>query len=172
MNPDPVYERLRAISWRRPLTEAEQAELHAWLGKHPDHVAEAETDAVLTQALGILPDAPMPSNFTARVVQAIERDAQSTKRPTLGTSSHWWRAFIPRLAAALALVGICGVSYRHIQIVKQEELVDAARNLVTVTETNPWSDPVVLEDFEVIRRMSQADEGLLTLSDDLLSLNQ
>jgi len=37
MNPDSTYQRLREIGWRRPLTEAEQAELRAWLAAHPDH---------------------------------------------------------------------------------------------------------------------------------------
>ena len=172
MNPDPIYERLREIGWRRPLSEAEQAELHAWQAAHPEHLVDAEANAALTQTLAKLPDAPMPSNFTARVLQAIEREEQTTEHAFRKASIHWWRGFLPRLAAVLVVVGISGVSYWRYQTVKQEELVDAARNLVTVAGTSPLSDPAVLEDFEVIRRMSQADEGLLTLSDDLLSLNQ
>jgi hypothetical protein len=36
MNQDPVYNRLRELSWRRPLTENEQAELRAWVAAHPE----------------------------------------------------------------------------------------------------------------------------------------
>ena len=36
MNPDPIDQRLRESGWRRPLTETEQAELHAWLAAHPE----------------------------------------------------------------------------------------------------------------------------------------
>ena len=165
MNPDSVYERLRAIGWRRPLTEAEQAELRQWLAAHPEQQADAEVEAALNQALAKLPDAPMPSNFTSRVLLAIERETQSTERAPRPTLGPWWRAFLPRVAVAALVVGISSISYWRHQNVKQEELADAAKNLVTV-------DPAVLEDFEVIRRMSQADDGLLALSDDLLSLKQ
>ena len=163
MNPDPNYERLREIGWRRPLTDAEQAELREWLAAHPEYQADAEVEAALTQAMTKLPDAPMPSNFTSRVLQAVERETQATERAIRPARSPWWRGFIPRLAVATLLVGITGFSYWRHQAVKQEELVDAAKNLVTV-------DPAALEDFEAIRHLSQADDGLLALSDDLLSL--
>jgi len=68
------------------------------------------------------------------------------------------------------VVAVFGITaYRHNQALKQEELVDA---LVTVAGTAPLSDPSVMEDFEAIRQMSQADDSLLALSDDLMSLKQ
>ncbi|HEX5220325.1 MAG TPA: DUF3619 family protein [Verrucomicrobiae bacterium] len=164
MNPDPNYERLREIGWRRPLTEAEQAELQEWLAAHPECQSDAEAEAALNQALAKLPDAPMPSNFTARVLQAVGQETQATERATRAVAGAWWRRFIPRLAVTTLIVGIAGFAYWHHQVEKQEELVRAAKNLATV-------DPAALEDFEVIRHLSQADEGLLSLSDDLLSLN-
>lgn len=163
MNPDPNYERLRELGWRRPLTDAEQAELREWLATHPEHQFDTEAEAALSRALAKLPDAPMPSNFTSRVLQAVEQESQATERATPRVRSPWWRGFIPRLATATLIVGITGFSYWRHQAVKQEELASAARNLATV-------DPATLEDFEMIRNLSQADEGLLALSDDLLSL--
>lgn len=170
MNPDPVYQKLREIAWRRPLNEAEQAELRGWLSAHPEQKAETEVEAALTQALAKLPDAPMPSNFTARVLQAIEREQQAAARSASKTSPPWWRRLIPRIAVASVVVGAGVVVYRHNQAVKQEELADAARNLVVVATAAPLADPTVFEDFEAIRHLSQADEGLLALSEDLLSL--
>lgn len=170
MNPDPNYERLREIGWRRPLTDAEQAELRECLAAHPQHPSDAEAEALLSQVLAKLPDAPMPSNFTSRVLGAIEREGQAADSTAQRASLPWWRAFIPRIAVAAAVVGISGISYWRYETVKREELANAAKNLVTVTGTGPLSDPAVLEDFEVIRQLSQADEGLLALSDDLLSL--
>jgi hypothetical protein len=73
---------------------------------------------------------------------------------------------------AAAVVGISAIGYRHSQTVKREELADTAKNLVTVAGAAPLSDLTVLEDFEAIRSMSQADEGLLALSEDLMSLKQ
>ena len=170
MTPDPNYERLREIGWRRPLSEAEQAELREWLTAHPEQQIDTEVEAALTRALANLPDAPMPSNFTSRVLQSIERETHEAQRSAARAHTPWWRAFMPRFAVATAVVGISGISYWHYQSVKQEELADAAKNLVTVTGAGALSDPAVLEDFEVIRQMSQADDGLLALSDDLLSL--
>jgi anti-sigma factor RsiW len=172
MNPDPVYQRLREIGWRRSLTEAEQAELHAWLAAHPEAQAEAEADTALSQALAKLPDAPVPSNFTARVLQTIERETATAERAVTKSSAPWWRILFPRIAVTTAVVGVGLIAYRHNQAVKQEELADAAKNLVTVAGTAPLSDPVVIEDFDVIRQMSQADDSLLALSEDLMSLKQ
>src|SRR6185295_18846010 len=104
MNNDPVYQRLREIAWRRKLTAAEQAELRAWLATHPEATAECEIDFALDDALAPLPDAPAPSNFTARVLQGIEREAmQSAPRP-----KNWawvWRVLVPRAAVAMVVVG-------------------------------------------------------------------
>ena len=172
MNPDPIYERLREIGWRRPLTEAEQAELRQWLVAHPEHQAEAEADAALSHALAKLPDAPMPSNFTSRVIETIERESRATERRMRQPSVSVWRLWLPRFAMAAVIVTVGGVAYWRNQVTKQQELTATAKNLVTVAGTSALSDPVVLEDFEVIRRMSQADDGLLALSDDLLSLKQ
>ncbi len=33
---NPVYQRLLELSWRRKLTDAETAELQAWLAANPD----------------------------------------------------------------------------------------------------------------------------------------
>jgi len=172
MNPDPVYQRLQAIGWRRPLTEAEQAELRAWLTAHPEHQADAESDAALNRALAKLPDAPMPFNFTARVLRAIEQEEKTTGRAAAGNPRPWWRVLLPRIAVAAGVVGVVTIAYRHHETVQRAELAEAARNLVSVAGTGPLSDPMVLEDFDVIRHLSQADEGLLALSEDLLSLKQ
>ena len=170
MNPDSVYQRLREIGWRRPLTEAEQAELRAWLAAHPEQQADAEADAVLSRALAKLPNAPVPSNFTARVLQAIEYESQSSERTNTKTVVPWWRVLVPRFAVATVVVGVGIVIYQHNQNIKQAELAVTAKELVTVAATAPQADLTVFEDFEAIRRMGQADEGLLALSEDLMSL--
>jgi hypothetical protein len=172
MNPDPAYQRLREIGWRRPLTDREQAELRACLAAHPDQQADAEADTALSQALARLPDAPMPSNFTAQVLNAVERESATIEQVSGKTTIRWWRVLIPRVAVVAAVVGVGVITYRHRQTVKQEELAEAARSFVTVAGAGPLTDPRVFEDFEAIRRMGQADEGLLALSEDLMSLKQ
>jgi anti-sigma factor RsiW len=172
MNPDPIYQRLHEIGWRRPLTHAEQEELRAWLNAHPEVQADAEADAALNCALAKLPDAPLSSNFTARVLQTIEREPATTGRAAARHASTWWRILLPRVAVATVIIGIVAGVYQHHETVKRAELTAAAKSLATVAAVAPLADPAVLKDFEVIRRMSQADEGLLALSEDLMSLKQ
>lgn len=169
MNPDPVYQKLQEISWRRPLTEAEQAELRAWLLTHPEAQTEVEVDAALSAALVKLPNAPLPSNFTARVLQTIEREAS---RERVVVESPWWRMWLPRFAVALVVVGGGFFAWQN-QASKQQELTNAARQ---VANTELFSDPSVLTDFEVIASLSPAesvaDEGLLAMSADLIELGK
>jgi anti-sigma factor RsiW len=172
MNPDPVYQRLREIGWRRRLTDAEQAELRAWLAAHPEAETEVAADTALNEALGRLPQASVPSNFTARVMQAIEREAVAAERP-LRSRARWWRVLVPRLAAATVVVVAGLLAYRHNEGQRREEL---ARGLALVAEAAPLSDVTVLEDFDTIRSLTTetaaADEGLLAMSADLMALHK
>ena len=70
----------------------------------------------------------MPSNFTARVLQAIEREATTTDRAATKPSAPWWRGLFPRIAVAAVVVGGSVLAYRHHQTVQREELADAAKN--------------------------------------------
>lgn len=162
MNPDPDYQRLRELSWRRPLTTAEQAELRAWLVVHPEAQAETEAESKLTQALARLPDAPVPSNFTARVWQSIERDDATPGRATKPLAAWWWRVFLPRFAMATVVVGAGLLAYRYNQAEQQAEFV---KSFLAVAPPS-LADPKVIEDFDVICQLSPptaVDEELLNL---------
>ena len=173
MNNDPVHQRLREISWRRALTEAERAELHAWLAAHPEAVADIEADAALTRALVNSPDALVPSNFTARVMAAIEQDAAAPQRANSNTQSRWWRVLLPRFAVATAVIVGGMFAYLHNTSVQRMELAQAAQQ---VAEVRILSDASVVEDFETILCLNPAettaDENLLAMSDELLALNK
>ena len=171
MNHDPVYSRLREASWRRELTDAERAELRAYLASHPEAGADWETEAGLSAALKRLSDAPISSNFTARVLQAVEREtAAGRKRTRVNTRIWWWRIFLPRAAAVLIVVGAGWFGYGRYQLEQREHLVDGLA-VVAAVATPPSAE--ALEDFEAIYRLSGtgvADEELLALNEDLLAL--
>lgn len=170
MNPDPTYQRWREIAWRRPLTEAEQTELRAYLVAHPELQLEAELDEKLNHILAEA--APhVSSNFTARVWQEIEREPRpgTTARPVGGA---WgWRQLLPRFAVVVVLVVGGLMLYRQQVVTRQNELAQAARQVAQVED---WSATVWLTDFETIASLSPvaavADEELLAFSDDLLAL--
>src|ERR1035441_868191 len=95
MTDDPNYNRLLELSWRRKLTDAEEAQLRALLESRPEAQADWDAEATLNAVLGRLPDAPVPSNFTARVLQTVEREAAAELRQ----GERKWQ-FWPRLHAS------------------------------------------------------------------------
>lgn len=111
-----------------------------------------------------LPDAPMASNFTARVMQAIEREEARQSR---GKFFDWrWRFFLPRGAVAAVLVGLAALTFhQHELLVRQQEL---AKNVVLVAQQVPSVD--ALKNFDAIQRMGQSahpDNQLLALASDM-----
>ena len=167
MNHDPVSERLRELNWRRPLTDAELAELRAYLAGHPEAKADWDAEVELSALVNQLPNAPVPSNFTARVLQAIECEARAETRAREPRAVWWWRVFVPRTAAVLAVAGLGWFAYQ------QHRAAQRAEFLHTLATSMPG--PETLQDFEVIRRLSpaaEADEELLALNQELLALKQ
>ena len=167
MTNDPRYNHLRELSWRRKLTEAEEAELRVWLATHPDAQADWDAEAGLTEALGRLPDAPLPSNFTARVLQAIEQAAGAERPAGGGKWRHWLSRprWLPK--AALAAIVLCAafISYNRYQL-RAAALGAAARSVVAVSKVSALPSPQILEDFDAIRALNQtppADVQLLSL---------
>jgi len=152
--PDP----LRELAWRRKLTDAEKAGLRA----NPETQADLELEARLSEALARVPDAPMPSNFTARVLQAIERE-ESRGTPVRGWS-WYWRVLVPRFAVAVAVVGFAGLAYQHHEFGKRAEL---AKDVALLAQAQPTPSVEALENFDAIQRLSQtvprADNELLAL---------
>jgi anti-sigma factor RsiW len=162
MNLDPADNPLREKVWRRDLTPAEQAELRAWLAKHPEARADWADEASLNRLLDRLPDAPVPSNFTARVLDAVERESRVQSR---SKSRAWWtRVFI--LRAGVAAVIVTGIGLFSYQQVRQHDRRKFAKSLAAVAEVQPMPSPEALENFEVVRHLGQApppDEELLAL---------
>jgi hypothetical protein len=162
MNNDPVYERLREIGWRRKLTEAEAAELRAWLAAHPEAAAEHEGESALNRALGRLPDAPVPSNFTARILQAIEREEQQTA-PRTRDRAWLWRVLVPRTVAAMLVLGVGALATLQYRMKQRANIGDS---LVTIATVPTMPSLQALEDFDVIQKLdsgSAADRELLAL---------
>lgn len=146
------YQELREASWRRPLTAAEEARLQSYLAQHPEAQAEGESDTALNQLLDQVPDAPVSSNFTARVMQAIDRE------PTpIGSSwQAWWGRWVwspvPRLAWAAVFMALAFLSYQHYQHRSSSEL---ARGLVHFTANVGLSEPTIFQDFDAIQQLAE-----------------
>jgi hypothetical protein len=125
-------------------------------------------DDVQRQMRGLLarlPDAPVASNFTARVLQAIELEEK--RRSRWRTMGWYWRVFVPRGAVAALLIGFAAFTFHEHELVVQQQ--DLARNAALVaSQQMPSMD--ALNNFDAIQRMSQTahpDDELLALASDL-----
>ena len=112
----------------------------------------------MRKLLARLPDTPVASNFTARVMQAV--DLEEARRPR-----QWifnWRVFLPRAAAVAAVVLFAGLVIQHQEAVAQRAAF--AKNLAFEAKTMPSVE--ALKNFNTIQRMSQPaqpDKELLAL---------
>jgi anti-sigma factor RsiW len=145
--------------------------LQAWLATHPEAQAEAELDAALDAALNYQSDAPVASNFTARVMQTIVADARREMRP-IAPARNWWHKLMPRMALVAAVLCFGTLAYRQHLVGKQKDLTGTARE---IAGAQPLASATVIADFEVIRSLTPetavADEKLLALSEELLAFN-
>ena len=158
MKNEPLQNPLREQLWRRKLTDAERAGLHA----QPEIQADFETESRLSEMLARLPDTPVPSNFTARVLQAVERESVHPR--ATGWNWPWtWRVLVPRMAVAAVVVAFAGLGIHGYELNVHRAAL--AKKVVLVAAAQPMPSVDALKNFNAIQRMSQphADDELLAL---------
>ena len=103
----------------------------------------------------------MPSNFTARVLEAVELE-ESRPRAPLELGLNWPRC-LPRIAVAAAFV-LCRPDACIITRLNSQRIA-LAQNVALVAGSQPLPSVDALENLDAIQRMSQprADEELLAL---------
>jgi anti-sigma factor RsiW len=164
MTDDPHENPIRELTWRRKLTPSEEAQLSQWLETHPEAQSEQESDMALNEALDLLPDAPLSSNFTARVLRAATAEpALSPPRASVWAAIFKSLRWLPRMALVALTLGLALISYEHF---REAHRVRMARDAAVLSEVISLPGPKGLEDFEVIRAINRtpaADEELLKL---------
>ena len=144
------FEILLQTASKRDLTGAELAKLESWLAANPAEQAELEA---LDRLLATLPDAPVATNFTSRVLDEIRRAEAAA--PALGQA--WWQKLLsPQFrpiqiaaAATLAMV-VGGIGYQSHRNQSRAEMAAAIASIAEVT-------PDFLADFDAIEAITQAD---------------
>jgi hypothetical protein len=157
MKDKPLPDELRELLWRGRLTDAERARVVS----QPEGLAEVELEGRLNEALARLPGVSVSSNFTARVMQAVERE---DVRSRAGGGRWFWPRWLPRVAVTAVVAAFAAVSWQHHEITAQRSAI--ARSIVQVTASSPLPGVEALDNFEAIQRMGQAqsaDEKLLAL---------
>jgi hypothetical protein len=158
MKNEPLQNQLRELAWRRKLTDAEKNGLRT----QSEAQADLELESRLSEALARVPDAPLPSNFTAHVLQAVE--CEETRGTRTQSWSWYWRVLVPRIAVVVAVVGFAGLAYQRYELDKRTEL---ARDIALLAQAQPAPSVEALKNFDAIQRLSQtaprADDELLAL---------
>jgi hypothetical protein len=111
--------------------------------------------------LSRLPDVPVPSNFTARVMNAIDLAEAAEARNT--GSGFRWRLLWPRLVGATAICLLTGVLAIH-QFGTSHQPALLAKNLAQVASAPTQPSVEALENWDAIQVMSHpasADGELL-----------
>jgi hypothetical protein len=121
-----------------------------------------QTDARLDKLLRELPDKPVSSNFTARVMQAVEREAHT--RPQVG-SRAWWLRLIPRVAVAAVIIVAGAAGWHQYRVQQRTSMAQSVAAVSTaVAKVDPLTDPKVFANFDAINRMGPSpDRELLAL---------
>lgn len=162
------YQELREISWRRKLTPEEETQLQGWLAAHPDKQAEWELEQSLSEQLRHLSNAPLSSNFTSQVMQAL--DAELARQEREGRGGRGWLQWLHKLAPRLApvslalVVAITFFVYQRGDKVEQQYQAKAIESVVHAADQVPSHE--ILADFEVIEKLPFASD------DDLLAALQ
>jgi hypothetical protein len=152
-----LQDELRERVWRRKLTEAERAELRA----RPEAAADLELESRLSEMLAKAPDVAVPSNFTSRLMQAVDlEDSRRSHRWSFGWN---WHVLLPRLAVTASVVLFAGLTLRHYELAVRRNTL--ARNAAMMAGSQPLPSVEALQNFDAIQRMSQpgADQELLAL---------
>jgi anti-sigma factor RsiW len=149
--------RMRELGWRRPLDEAEREQLRAWLAGHPERAADANAEVALSELLARLPDVPVATNFTSRVIQAVEADVRSQARAKAGRPGwirwRWMPLWLPRTAAVAVVLGTAAFSYHEFKSARQAQLVSS---LSVISEVAPLPGPEILTNFDAICVLSKS----------------
>jgi len=159
---DELYNELLEASWRRKLTAEEEAQLRAWLAAHPEAQADWDDEALLTQQLERLPNAPLASNFTAQVMGKLELDlAREEREQRHSRMPKWWR-WVPHYASVLIVVLLIGAGVHQYREHKRTEM---ARSVAQVTPFASVLKPDIIKDFDAIQQLRHvpivSDEELL-----------
>jgi hypothetical protein len=135
----------------RPLSQDKERRLKVLLEADLSRWPEREEDMALTRLLDKLPDAPLASNFSSRVMQTIGLEEQRTSpTPHRFRPQAWARNWFIRLGfgSTVALILVLGWN----QTVQQERK-QIAESVVTVSEVASVPSVEVLVDFEAIQSL-------------------
>jgi hypothetical protein len=159
---DEQYQKIKEAGWRRTLNGGEEAALQKFLAAHPEARQAWAEEAALNRLLQRWPAPPVSSNFTARLLQAVQN------APIRHTWRDWFapaqwlpegRAWRVAMCSMMVCLGL--FSFHESQVIHRARM---ARELAGVSRLAALPRMEWLKDFDTINRISQvkvADDDLL-----------
>ncbi|MGZ4974316.1 MAG: hypothetical protein ACXWKG_01655 [Limisphaerales bacterium] len=157
----PTYNQMKEKSWVEPLSAQESDDLRQLLAANPELQKDWDEEALLTTALNRLPDAPVSSNFTSRVMQAVQRADAETERKRAPWRAFWRYGWAAKFGVAIAMLCLGTFSFREYQANARAKL---AADVKAFAETAPIPQVDWLKNFDTIEQMSKvqvADNELM-----------
>ncbi len=164
------YQKLLNTRLQRELTSAESGRLEELASQHPEIRDHLDEEMRLNGLLDRLPDAPLSSNFTARVVEAARRSelpgSAARRRRLFGwLPMHWVRA----AAAAFTALILAWIVQDQRQMAKRAELADNL-SLIASVAIAPDTGIEALTHFDEINQLGEQpivdDELLAALEEE------
>jgi hypothetical protein len=159
---DEHYREIKEAGWRRALNPAEESAVQKFLAAHPETREAWGEEAALNRLLERLPVPPVSSNFTARLLQAVQAaPARSTWRDWFAPAQWLPEGLAGRVAMCSLMAGVCLFSFREYQALHR---VRMARELAGVSRLATLPPMEWLKDFDTINGISKvkvADDDLL-----------
>jgi hypothetical protein len=161
----PIFdsEELAELAWRGSLTPVEQARFSQYLAAHPQARLQWECEAALTRGLNRLPPAPVSSNFTALVLQAVRRaPVRPAWRRHLDPSSWFPAGWMPRVALAATMACLSLITVREYQTIQRQRM---ARDLASIGSLASLQPVDWLQNYQTIKNLDRVqvapDDALL-----------
>jgi hypothetical protein len=135
------------------LSAQQEVYVEQYLASHPDERPGLEEELALSRLLADIPNLPVPSNFTARVRQAVQAGQSSSA----SDRTRVWHRFVirrwmPQVATVGTAVTVAWLAYAQHQAAGRQEL---ARNLAEISRLAGGTSVEVLENFDAIERLNQ-----------------
>jgi len=157
---------------RSPLAPKELASVREYLAQNPERTVDWELECELDRILRGLPDAPLSSNFTARVLSQVQRteEKERTERRRhvlsrvvgwLGSPAHAWQMGVAMLMLTVGLV-----VHHQYRMVNRSLL---AHNVAAVSDLTAGKNLQLWQDFRCIYYIAKLPEASPAEDDDLLN---
>lgn len=155
------YEKLKELALKGLLDEESERRLRMYIESDPScAIPDLEKEILLGKLLRNLPQATVPSNFTARVMAEIERievePVVASPEPTLLDWLLYRFVYkIGAFAVVIALLGFCYFSYTASRNAKLANKISDLSGIALLEDKESKIAVEIFRDFDVIQNLNQ-----------------